>query len=159
MLNAHKLSLFFGGTPLFEDLSFRLGSGDQVGLIGKNGAGKSTLLKIIAGDLAVDSGQLATEKDLQIGFLRQDIDFEVGRTVRQEARSAFPKLLRLEKSIAHINQELTTRTDYESDEYMKLIERVSELSEKYYSIEEKEINTKYIQLLTAKLINEYIANI
>ena len=134
MLNAHKLSLFFGGTPLFEDLSFRLGSGDRVGLIGKNGAGKSTLLKIIAGDLAVDSGQLATEKDLQIGFLRQDIDFEVGRTVRQEARSAFPKLLRLEKSIAHINQELTTRTDYESEAYSALLNKLSEYNEQFQQL-------------------------
>ena len=134
MLNAHKLSLFFGGTPLFEDLSFRLGSGDRVGLIGKNGAGKSTLLKIIAGDLAVDSGQLATEKDLQIGFLRQDIDFEVGRTVRQEARSAFPKLLRLEKSIAHINQELTFRTYYESDTYSDLLNKVSEYNEQFQQL-------------------------
>jgi ATP-binding cassette subfamily F protein 3 len=134
MLNVHKLSLFFGGTPLFEDLSFRLGSGDRVGLIGKNGAGKSTLLKIIAGELAVDSGQLATEKDLQIGFLRQDIDFEVGRTVRQEARSAFPKLLRLEKSIAHINQELTTRTDYESDAYSDLLNKLSEYNEQFQQL-------------------------
>jgi len=134
MLNAHKLSLFFGGTPLFEDFSFRLGSGDRVGLIGKNGAGKSTLLKIIAGDLAVDSGQLATEKDLQIGFLRQDIDFEVGRTVRQEARSAFPKLLRLEKSIAHINQELTTRTDYESEPYSALLNKLSEYNEQFQQL-------------------------
>ena len=134
MLNAHKLSLFFGGTPLFEDFSFRLGSGDRVGLIGKNGAGKSTLLKIIAGDLAVDSGQLATEKDLQIGFLRQDIDFEVGRTVRQEARSAFPKLLRLEKSINHINQELTTRTDYESEPYSALLNKLSEYNEQFQQL-------------------------
>ena len=134
MLNAHKLSLFFGGTQLFEDFSFRLGSGDRVGLIGKNGAGKSTLLKIIAGDLAVDSGQLATEKDLQIGFLRQDIDFEVGRTVRQEARSAFPKLLRLEKSIAHINQELTTRTDYESEPYSALLNKLSEYNEQFQQL-------------------------
>ena len=134
MLNAHKLSLFFGGSPLFEDLSFRLGSGDRVGLIGKNGAGKSTLLKIIAGDLAVDSGQLATEKDLQIGFLRQDIDFEVGRTVRQEARSAFPKLLRLEKSIAHINQELTSRTDYESEAYSALLNKLSEYNEQFQQL-------------------------
>jgi ATP-binding cassette subfamily F protein 3 len=134
MLNVHKLSLFFGGTPLFEDLSFRLGSGDRVGLIGKNGAGKSTLLKIIVGDLAVDSGQLATEKDLQIGFLRQDIDFEVGRTVRQEARSAFPKLLSLEKNIAHINQELTTRTDYESDAYSDLLNKVSEYNEQFQQL-------------------------
>ena len=134
MLNAHKLSLFFGGTPLFEDLSFRLGSGDRVGLIGKNGAGKSTLLKIIAGDLAVDSGQLATEKDLQIGFLRQDIDFEVGRTVRQEARSAFPKLLRLEKNITHINQELTTRTDYESEPHSALLNKLSEYNEQFQQL-------------------------
>jgi ATP-binding cassette subfamily F protein 3 len=134
MLNAHKLRLFFGGTPLFEDLSFRLGSGDRVGLIGKNGAGKSTLLKIIAGDLAVDSGQLATEKDLQIGFLRQDIDFEVGRTVRQEARSAFPKLLRLEKSIAHVNQELTSRTDYESEAYSALLNKLSEYNEQFQQL-------------------------
>ena len=134
MLNAHKLSLFFGGTPLFEDLSFRLGSGDRVGLIGKNGAGKSTLLKIIAGDLAVDSGQLATEKDLQIGFLRQDIDFEVVRTVRQEARSAFPKLLRLEQSIAHINPELTTRTDYESESYSALLNKLSEYNEQFQQL-------------------------
>jgi ATP-binding cassette subfamily F protein 3 len=134
MLNAHKLSLFFGGTPLFEDLSFRLGSGDRVGLIGKNGAGKSTLLKIIAGDLAVDSGQFATEKDLQIGFLHQDIDFEVGRTVRQEARSAFPKLLRLEKSISLINQQLTTRTDYESEAYSSLLNRLSEYNEQFQQL-------------------------
>ena len=131
MLNVHKLSLFFGGTPLFEDLSFRLGSGDRVGLIGKNGAGKSTLLKIIAGDLAVDSGQVATEKALQIGFLRQDIDFVVGRTVREEARSAFPKLLSLEKSIAQINQELNTRTDYESEAYSQLIIDLTDLTERY----------------------------
>lgn len=134
MLNVHKLSLFFGGTPLFEDLSFRLGSGDRVGLIGKNGAGKSTLLKIIAGDLAVDSGQVATEKALQIGFLRQDIDFVVGRTVREEARSAFPKLLSLEKSIAQINQELNTRTDYESEDYNALLHKVSEYSEQFQQL-------------------------
>jgi ATP-binding cassette subfamily F protein 3 len=134
MLNVHKLSLFFGGTPLFEDLSFRLGSGDRVGLIGKNGAGKSTLLKIIAGDLAIDSGQVATEKALQIGFLRQDIDFEVGRTVRQEARSAFPKLLNLEKNIAQINQQLTTRTDYESEAYNELLHKVSEYSEQFQQL-------------------------
>jgi ATP-binding cassette subfamily F protein 3 len=134
MLNAHKLSLYFGGTPLFEDISFRLGSGDRVGLIGKNGAGKSTLLKIIAGDISIDSGQLARDKALQIGFLKQDVDFIVGRTVRQEARSAFPKLLILEKSIAQINHELNSRTDYESKDYNDLLHKVSEYNEQFQQL-------------------------
>ncbi len=89
MLNIHNLSISFQGDYLFEDISFRLGKGDRIGLIGKNGAGKSTLLKILSNEMEADSGQIAAEKNLKIGFLKQDIDFEFGRTVLEEAYQAF----------------------------------------------------------------------
>ncbi|WP_373018513.1 ATP-binding cassette domain-containing protein, partial [Muriicola sp.] len=88
MLNVHNLSVSFSGETLFEEISFRLHPGDRVGLIGRNGAGKSTLLKLLAGDMAPDSGTIASDKDLSIGFLRQDIDFEEGNTVLEEAYKA-----------------------------------------------------------------------
>ena len=121
MLNIHNLSVVFGGTPLFEDITFRLGSGDRVGLVGKNGAGKSTMLKVLARDILPDSGVIATEKEVRIGFLRQDIDFEQGRTVLEEAYEAFIDLREVEKRLEQINHQLATRTDYESDGYAKLI--------------------------------------
>jgi ATP-binding cassette, subfamily F, member 3 len=131
MLNVHNLSVSFGGTYLFEEMTFRLGSGDRVGLVGKNGAGKSTLLKILSGDMASDSGSIAFEKEIQIGFLRQDIDFEQGRTVLQEAYQAFTELIKVEKKIVEINHQLETRTDYESENYSELINNLSDLSHLY----------------------------
>ena len=92
MLNIHNLSVSFGGTYLFEEVTFRLGAGDRVGLVGKNGAGKSTMLKMLARDFAPDSGVISQEKDLRMGFLRQDIDFEQGRTVLEEAYEAFTEI-------------------------------------------------------------------
>ncbi|MFK6999740.1 ribosomal protection-like ABC-F family protein [Flavobacterium oreochromis] len=131
MLNIHNLSISFGGTFLFEEITFRLGAGDRVGLVGKNGAGKSTLLKILSGDFKPDSGDIATEKDIQIGFLRQDIDFVKGRTVLEEAYMAFEDIKRTEFEIDRINQELTIRTDYESQSYTELIEKLSDLQHRY----------------------------
>lgn len=131
MLNVHELSLSFGGSYLFRNISFRIGAGDRVGLIGKNGAGKSTLLKVLSKDISEDSGQIATEKDLTIGFLRQDIDFEQGRTVREEAYTAFEELLALENEIEDINNQLATRTDYESQVYHDLMVSVSETAERF----------------------------
>ena len=116
MLNIHNLSVSFGGTYLFEEVTFRMGAGDRVGLVGKNGAGKSTMLKILAKDLLPDSGSIATEKEVQIGFLRQDIDFEQGRTVLEEAYEAFTEIKIVEKKLEEINHQLVTRTDYESEE-------------------------------------------
>lgn len=131
MLNVHNLSVSFGGTYLFEEMTFRLGSGDRVGLVGKNGAGKSTLLKILSGDMASDSGSLAFEKEIQIGFLRQDIDFEHGRTVLEEAYQAFTELKKVEKQMAEINLQLEIRTDYETQSYSDLINNLSDLSHLY----------------------------
>ena len=95
MINIHNLSVSFGGTYLFEEVTFRLGAGDRVGLVGKNGAGKSTMLKILAGDIKPDSGVIATEKEVRMGFLRQDIDFEEGRTVLEEAYQAFSEIKKI----------------------------------------------------------------
>ena len=107
MLNAHQVSLSFQGEYLFEDLSFRIGKGERIGLIGKNVAGKSTLLKIISGQLSPDTGVVALDKGITIGFLRQDLEFEKGRTVREEANLAFKEILELEERLTAINIELT----------------------------------------------------
>lgn len=131
MLNVHDLHVSFGGEPLFEEITFRLNPGNRVGLIGKNGAGKSTLLKVISGDIPYDQGNIAIEKEVSIGFLKQDIDFVKGRTVLEEAYTAFAKARQIEAQIEEINEQLTTRTDYESDSYSKLIEDIGDLNHEY----------------------------
>jgi ATP-binding cassette subfamily F protein 3 len=131
MLNIHNLSVSFGGTYLFEEVTFRLGAGDRVGLVGKNGAGKSTMLKILSRDIIADSGSIATEKEIRIGFLRQDIDFEQGRTVLEEAYQAFAEIKQVEKKLEHINEQLVTRTDYESEEYSQIIEDLSDYTHRF----------------------------
>lgn len=131
MLNIHNLSVSFGGSYLFEEVTFRLGAGDRVGLVGKNGAGKSTMLKILAGDIVPDSGSIATEKEVKIGFLRQDIDFEQGRTVLEEAYQAFTEIKQAEAKLEHINEQLVSRTDYESESYSKLIEDLSDYTHRF----------------------------
>jgi len=131
MLNIHNLSVSFGGTYLFEEVTFRMGAGDRVGLVGKNGAGKSTMLKILAKDFAPDSGSIATEKEVRIGFLRQDIDFEQGRTVLEEAYEAFVDIKIVEKKLEEINHQLVSRTDYESEEYSQIIEDLSDYTHRF----------------------------
>ncbi len=131
MLNIHNLSVSFGGTYLFEEVTFRLGAGDRVGLVGKNGAGKSTMLKILARDFAPDSGVISQEKEVRLGFLRQDIDFEQGRTVLEEAYEAFTEIKIVEKKLEQINHLLVTRTDYESDEYSQIIEDLSDFTHRF----------------------------
>jgi ATP-binding cassette subfamily F protein 3 len=131
MLNIHNLSVSFGGEYLFEEISFRLNAGDRVGLIGKNGAGKSTLLKLLSKDMPIDSGTIATEKNIKIGFLRQDIDFEQGRTVLEEAYHAFEEIKALELKLDKINQQLAERTDYESEGYHQLMVDLNDFSHHY----------------------------
>lgn len=131
MLNVHNLSISFGGEYLFNEISFRLNGGDRVGLIGKNGAGKSTMLKILSGDQESDEGQIAKDKEIRIGFLKQDIDFVLGRTVIEEAQEAFTEIKKIERQIAYINQQLAERQDYESESYNDLINELSEKTHQY----------------------------
>src|SRR5690606_19735611 len=131
MLNIHNLSVSFMGEYLFEEISFRLNAGDRVGLIGKNGAGKSTLLKLLSKDMPFDSGAIAMEKDIKIGFLRQDIDFEGGRTILEEAYRAFVEIKELELQLNHINHQLVERTDYESEGYHQLMVDLNDVSHHY----------------------------
>ena len=131
MMNIHNLSISFQGEYLFEDLTFKLGNGDRVGLIGKNGAGKSTMLKILSKEMEPDTGQIAADKELKIGFLKQDIDFTVGRTVLDEAYEAFEEIKQVEAKIDEVNNEMAHRTDYESDGYHQLMVDINELQHQY----------------------------
>lgn len=131
MLNIHNLSIAFQGEYLFEEITFKLGLGDRVGLIGKNGAGKSTMLKILAKELEPDSGQIAADKKVKIGFLKQDIDFVYGRTVLEEAYEAFEDIKALEAKMEQINTALAERTDYESESYNQLMIDLNEIQHQY----------------------------
>ena len=131
MLNIHNLSVAFGGEYLFEEIAFRLNPGDRVGLIGKNGAGKSTLLKLLSKEMTPDSGTIASDKEVKIGFLKQDIDFEQGRTVLDEAYQAFEEIKSLEAKLEEINTQLAERKDYESEGYNQLIIDLNEVTQHY----------------------------
>lgn len=131
MLNIHNLSVAFGGEYLFEEIAFRLNGGDRVGLIGKNGAGKSTLLKLLSKEMDPDSGTIASDKEVKIGFLKQDIDFEQGRSVLEEAYQAFVELKKLEAKLEEINTQLAERTDYESDDYNQLMIDLNDVTQHY----------------------------
>ncbi len=131
MLNIHNLSISFQGDFLFEDISFRLGKGDRIGLIGKNGAGKSTLLRILSNEMEPDTGQIAAEKNLKIGFLKQDIDFQFGRTVLDEAYQAFTEIKDTEAKIDHVNLQLLERLDHESEGYHDLMVELNDLQHQY----------------------------
>lgn len=131
MLSVQNMTVSFGGETLFSDISFRLAAGDRVGLVGKNGAGKSTLLHLIAEDQEPTFGSISKEKDMRLGFLRQDIDFEKGRTVLEEAYQAFEEIKQLEAQMEQINEALVTRTDYETDSYNDLIIALNDATERY----------------------------
>tara|TARA_R110002020_G_scaffold114593_4_gene263637 strand:+ start:30348 stop:32270 length:1923 start_codon:yes stop_codon:yes gene_type:complete len=131
MLNIHNLSVSFAGEYLFEEIAFRLNAGDRVGLIGKNGAGKSTLLKLLSREMVPDSGVIASDKDIRLGFLKQDLDFELGRTVLEEAHQAFVEIKELEGKLDRINQQLVERTDYESESYNQLIIDLNDITHHY----------------------------
>lgn len=136
MLSADSLTVEFGGQTLFADISFVINPTDRIALMGKNGAGKSTLLKILAGSREPSRGKVSFPKDMVIAYLPQHLLLEDNRTVFEEASMAFSEINAMEQKINELNEELTTRTDYESDSYMALIEEVSTLSEHFYGIGE-----------------------
>jgi ATP-binding cassette subfamily F protein 3 len=119
------------GTDLFSGITFKLNKGDRIGLIGKNGAGKSTLLKVLSKDIETSGGTMAFDKDIRMGFLRQDIDFVAGRTILEEAYQAFVEIKEIEVKLDEINAQLATRTDYESDGYSQLIIDLTDYTERY----------------------------
>lgn len=135
MISVDGLTVKFGGTTLFQDVSFVVNEKDRIALMGKNGAGKSTLLKILAGVRTPSRGSISVPKDTVIAYLPQHLMTDNKRTVFEETSQAFSHLFEMEKEIERLNNELATRTDYESEEYYKLIEDVSLLSEKFYSVD------------------------
>lgn len=135
MISVDNLAVEFGGTTLFSGISFQINEKDRIALMGKNGAGKSTLLKILAGVRQPTRGSVSAPKDCVIAYLPQHLMTEDGRTVFEETCQAFAHLKETEKEIEAINEQLTVRTDYESEEYMALIEKVAALSEKFYAID------------------------
>lgn len=135
MLSVDGLTVEFGGTTLFQNISFVINPKDRIALMGKNGAGKSTLLKILAGVRTATRGSVSIPKDCTVCYLPQHLMTEDGCTVWEEAIKAFAHINAMEEEINALNEQLTTRTDYESDEYMALIEKVSMMSEKFYAID------------------------
>jgi len=147
MISVDGITVEFGGSALFSDISFVINEKDRIALMGKNGAGKSTLLKVIAGERNPNKGRISAPKDAVIAYLPQHLLIDDKRTVFEEASQAFSRIHDMEREIAAMNEELTIRTDYESDYYADLIERVSTLSEKYYSIEEINFDAEVEKIL------------
>ncbi|WP_410219918.1 ABC-F family ATP-binding cassette domain-containing protein [Pedobacter sp.] len=147
MINVNNVSVSFGGTTLFSDVSFSINENDKIALMGKNGAGKSTLLKIIAGVGQPTSGNVTGPKDAVIAYLPQHLLTQDHLTVFEETSKAFEEVYQMRDELEELNKQLETRTDYETDDYMKVIERVSELSEKFYSIEETNYDAEVEKVL------------
>ena len=131
MVSVNNLSLYFGGQSIFKEISFMVNKGDKIGLTGKNGAGKSTLLRILAQDQSPNSGNVSIPNGIIIGYLKQDLDFEDGRTVLEEAQTAFEYLNDIEVRMNKANKDLTERTDYESQEYLDIITEFNTLEERF----------------------------
>jgi ATP-binding cassette subfamily F protein 3 len=148
MITVNDISVQFGGTTLFSDVSFAINENDKIALMGKNGAGKSTLLKIISGQAKPSTGNVSAPKDAVVAYLPQHLLTTDGATVMEETSKAFGEVFAMKAEIDEINEQLTIRTDYESDDYMKLIERVSDLSEKFYAIEEINYEAEVEKILT-----------
>ncbi|WP_394420734.1 ABC-F family ATP-binding cassette domain-containing protein [Tenacibaculum mesophilum] len=136
MITVDQLTVEFSGNTLFSDVSFVINENDKIALMGKNGAGKSTMMKIIAGVSKPTKGGVRSPKDTVIAYLPQHLLMEDNCTVKEEASKAFASIFAMKAEMDDLNKQLETRTDYESDDYMKIIERVSDLGEKYYALEE-----------------------
>ena len=147
MISVDSVGVEFSGSTLFKDISFVINEGDRIALMGKNGAGKSTLLKIIAGVRKPSVGKISAPEDAVIAYLPQHLMVEDGHTVFEEAATAFDQINAMASRLAEINSELEVRTDYESDDYSKLIEELSSLSERYYKIEDRNYDADIEKML------------
>ena len=158
MISVNNLSLYFGGQDIFRDISFMVNKGDKIGLTGKNGAGKSTLLKVLAKEQSPNHGNVSIPNGIIIGYLMQDLDFEDGRTVLEEAQIAFEYLNDIEKRMNHANQQLIERTDYESKEYLDIITDFNYLEERFRMSGGHDTAAEISQVLTGLGFSQYDFN-
>ena len=147
VISVNNISVYFGSQELFDQVSFMVNKGDKIGLVGKNGAGKSTLLRILSREQVPNEGSLATPNQITIGYLKQDLDFEDGRSVQEEAEQAFQKIKSIEQQIVDVNFQMSNRNDYESQAYLDLISSLNELNEQFHLLGGYSIQSDLSQVL------------
>ena len=158
MISVNNISLYFGGQNLFNDVSFMINKGDKIGLVGKNGAGKSTLLKVLSNDQTLNNGNISSPNRIKIGYLKQDLDFIDGKTVLQDAQSAFLEINELKKKLEYFNKQFNERTDYESQEYLDLINQFNDTEERFRFLGGHDINSEISQVLNGLGFSQYDFN-
>ncbi len=155
MISVNNLSLYFGGQDVFKNISFMVNKGDKIGLVGKNGAGKSTLLNLLSNNLTPNEGGVAIPNGLILGYLTQDLDFEDGRTVIEEAQTAFSYLNDIKDRLVIVNKEINERTDYETDSYLELISEFHDLDERYRMSGGNDMQSEISQVLSGLGFTQY----
>ncbi|MDG1718520.1 MAG: ABC-F family ATP-binding cassette domain-containing protein [Flavobacteriales bacterium] len=155
MISVNNISLYFGGQTLFNEVSFIVNKGDKIGLVGKNGAGKSTLLKVLSSEQNVNEGNINSPNNTKIGYLKQDLDFEDGKTILEDAQSAFTEIIELEKKLDDFNKQFNERTDYESKEYLELINQFNETEERFRFLGGNDIHSEISQVLSGLGFSQY----
>ena len=158
MISVNNLSLYFGGQDVFSNISFMINKGDKIGLVGKNGAGKSTLLNLLSKNLSPNSGSISIPNRLVVGYLTQDLDFEDGRTVLQEAKTAFDYLNEIKVKLNHVNKQVSERTDYESQSYLDLLTELHDLDERFRMSGGNDIESEISQVLSGLGFTQYDLN-
>ena len=158
MISINNLSLYFGGQDIFSDISFMINKGDKIGLVGKNGAGKSTLLNLLSKNITPNNGSISVPNGLVIGYLTQDLDFEDGRTVLEEAKTAFDFLNDIKERLSYVNQQINERTDYESQSYLDLITELSDLDERFRISGGNDMESEISQVLSGLGFTQYDLN-
>ena len=147
MISVNNLSLYFGGQDIFSNISFRVNKGDKIGLVGKNGAGKSTLLNLLSKNITPNDGSISTPNGLIFGYLTQDLDFKDGKTIVEEAQTAFSELNKIQDRLDIINKDINERSDYEAKSYLDLISEFHDLDERYRILGGNDIQSEISQVL------------